>query len=99
GVGGAGEGGGIFSNNGAVDLTDSAVSGNRARGGAAAGDYGGFGGNGDGAGLATLVGPVTIRRSTLRANQAIGGTGSGTGGNGEGTGGGLFNFAFQLDVS
>jgi hypothetical protein len=94
GDGGAGEGGALYVDGGAVTLSNSTLADNAAQGGPGGGGFGlvaGTGGTGEGGAIYVAAGSVTLNNSTLADNAAQGGRGGspamgigGDGGAGEG---------------
>jgi hypothetical protein len=107
-AGGDGLGGALYVAGGSAAVTNSAFTGNTARGGDGGNGYasgttaGGDGGDGLGGGLYAAAGTVTVRGTTVTANLAAGGTGgTGTGkkpdgARGLGIGGGMYLDATAL---
>jgi hypothetical protein len=102
GNGGNGQGGAIRALLGTINVDNSSLIGNQARGGqggapGAGSSLGGNGGNGQGGGLLTAFGvTANLLDTALFLNQAIGGAGTSGGNGGNGQGGGIFNGGSSL---
>jgi hypothetical protein len=111
GDGGSGQGGGVFTVSGTLNLTMGTISGNRATGGSAGeldfplggGSPGGAGGHGQGGGVFAADNTVTFASINLAENAATGGPGAGGyagapgGAGGSGQGGAVYAVGGNLN--